>query len=127
MDKQRFLTTTVSFLEGNLLPGLRAQYGNMADFVLGGFLALNSHNIYNKYEPILKELGLADDCGNIKVDILEKFVQGGFEKVPEISFSPRQILGLKFDNPLINKFVDGQITFTKEEITEFIQLLKSQQ
>ncbi len=126
MDKQRFLTTAVSFLEGNLLPGLRAQYGNMADFVLGGFLALNSHKIWNRAEPMLQEFGMIDDNGNVKIDVLEKFLQGGFEKVPEISFSPRQIFGFKFDNPLINKFVDGNINFTKEEITEFIQLLKSQ-
>ena len=126
MDKQKFLTTTVSFLENNLLPGLRAEYGNMADFVLGGFLALNSQRMYNQFEPMLKEFGIADEVGNIKLEILEKFVAGGFEKVPEISFTPRQILGLKFDNPLINKFVDGNIKFTKEEIAEFINLLKSQ-
>lgn len=125
MDKQKFLTTTVSFLESNLLPGLRDSYGSWVEFALGGLLATSSHKMWDKFEPMMKDFGFVNEYGEVDIAALEAFINGGFSKVPELRFSPRELLGFKFDNPLINKIIDGNMVFTKAEADEYLNLLKS--
>ena len=125
MDRQKFLTTTVSFLEHNLLPGLREKMGGFADFVLGGVLVATVPKKFNEYTPMLKGLGLVNDCDEVDVEALSTFLTGGFSRTPELIISPRELLGFKFDNPLINQYLPGNIRFTKAEADEYINLLKS--
>jgi hypothetical protein len=125
MDKQKFLTTTVSFLEHNLLPGLRESLGRYADFILGGVLMATVPKKFHEFAPMLKGLGLMNDCEEIDVDALATFLTGGFERTPELIISPRELLGFKFENPLVNQLLPGNIRFTRAEADEFINLLKS--
>lgn len=127
MTVNDFLVVMASFLEGNLGPGLEKHLGGFAPWVMGGVMAGVSRGVaqkINENSDILKMMGIMDQNGNISVDGVEEFLSGAFEKSPELRIDPKQLLGLKFDNPLINNLLDGEIVFRKEEAQELISMLK---
>ena len=128
MKLESFMTVAVSFLEQNLAPGLIAEYGNIAQWVLGGALALLSPAIRQRIMQngdMFRSLGIIDADNNVNINSLECFLNGAFEKTPELRINPKEFLNLKFDNPLVNKFLQGNLVFTKSESTEFISMLKN--
>ena len=74
---------------------------------------------------MFRSIGVMDEANNINIAALECFLNGAFAKTPTLRINPKELLNLKFDNPLINKFIQGNLVFTKEEGEEFIQLLKA--
>lgn len=74
---------------------------------------------------LLKSLGIMNESNDIDIAALEKFMNGAFAKTPTLRMNPKELLNLKFQNPLLDKFLQGELVFTKEEGEEFIQLLKS--
>jgi hypothetical protein len=128
MTVNDFLVVMASFLEGNLGPGLEKHLGGFAPWVMGGVMAGVSRGVaqkINENSDILKMMGVMDKDGNISVEGIEEFLSGAFAKSPELRIDPKQILGLKFDNPLANSLLDGEIVFRKEEAQELITMLKN--
>ena len=77
------------------------------------------------YCLVLKMLGMLNTDGIVFIDGVEEFLEGAFEKSPELRIDPKSILGLKFDNPLVNNLLDGEMVFHPEEAKEFISMLRS--
>lgn len=128
MKLENFMIVTTSFLEKNLTPGLTAQYGSLAEWFFGGALALLSPMIRQKISSnvdMFKSLGVMNEFGDIDIAAVENFMNGAFSKTPTLRINPKDLLNLKFDNPLVNQFLQGEMVFTKEEADEFISLLKS--
>lgn len=128
MKLENFMTVATSFLEQNLAPGLTAQYGDFAQWIFGGALALLSPAVKQRIlnnADLLKSLGIMNESNDIDIAALEKFMNGAFSKTPTLRMNPKELLNLKFQNPLLDKFLQGELVFTKEEGEEFIQLLKS--
>lgn len=128
MKLEKFMTVATSFLEKNLTPGLTAQYGSLAEWLFGGALALLSPIIRQqilRYADLLKSLGIMNDVGDVDISALENFMNGAFAKTPTLRINPKDLLNFKFDNPLVNQFLQGEMVFTREEANEFINLLKS--
>jgi hypothetical protein len=127
MKLDNFMTVAVSFLEQNLAPGLTKEYGGFAQWCLGGSLALLSPTIKQRIlnnADMLRSLGVMDEENNINISAFESFLNGAFSKTPELRLNPRELLNLRFDNPLVNKLIKGNMVFTKAEADEFISLLK---
>ena len=128
MKLENFMTVATSFLEQNLTPGLTAQYGDFAQWIFGGALALLSPSVKRLMldnSDLLKSLGIMDEANNINIEALANFMNGAFAKTPTLRMNPKELLNLKFDNPLVNKFLQGEIVFTKAEADEFINMLKN--
>ena len=128
MKLENFMTVATSFLEQNLTPGLTAQYGDLAQWIFGGALALLSPSVKQQIlnnANLLKSLGIMNENNDIDLAALEKFMNGAFAKTPTLRMNPKELLNLKFDNPLVNKFLQGEIVFTKAEADEFINMLKN--
>lgn len=128
MTVKDFLVVMASFLESNLGPGLESHLGSFAPWVMGGVMAGVSRDVaqkINENADILKMMGIMDQTGNISVEGVEEFLSGAFAKSPELRIDPKQLLGLKFDNPLIKGLLDGEIVFRKEEAQELISMLKN--
>lgn len=128
MKLDNFMTVATSFLEQNLTPGLTSQYGDLAQWVFGGALVLLNPALKRKIlsnADLLKSLGIMNESNDIDIAALEKFMNGAFAKTPTLRMNPKELLNLKFQNPLLDKFLQGELVFTKEEGEEFIQLLKS--
>lgn len=129
MTVKDFLVVLTSFLEGNLGPGIENYLGGAAPWILGGVMAGISRGIaakVNENAELLKMLGIMSEDGNISIDGVEEFLEGAFEKSPELRIDPKKVIGLKFDNPLLNSILDGEIVFRPDEGKEFIELLRSQ-
>lgn len=128
MKLDNFMTVATSFLEQNLTPGLTAQYGDLAEWIFGGALAILSPSIKQRIlsnGPLFQKLGIMDEANNINIEALATFMNGAFTKTPTLRMNPKELLNLKFDNPLVNKFLQGEIVFTKAEADEFINMLKN--
>lgn len=128
MKLDNFMTVATSFLEQNLTPGLTSQYGDLAQWVFGGALVLLNPALKRKIlsnADLLKSLGIMNESNDIDIAALEKFMNGAFAKTPTLRMNPKELLNMKFQNPLLDKFLQGELVFTKEEGEEFIQLLKS--
>ena len=128
MKLDNFMTVATSFLEQNLTPGLTSQYGDFAQWIFGGALVLLNPALKRKIlsnADLLKSLGIMNESNDIDIAALEKFMNGAFAKTPTLRMNPKELLNLKFQNPLLDKFLQGELVFTKEEGEEFIQLLKS--
>ena len=128
MKLDNFMTVATSFLEQNLTPGLTSQYGDLAQWIFGGALVLLNPALKRKIlsnADLLKSLGIMNESNDIDIAALEKFMNGAFAKTPTLRMNPKELLNLKFQNPLLDKFLHGELVFTKEEGEEFIQLLKS--
>lgn len=124
-----FLVILTSFLESNLGPGLEKHLGGMASWLMGGVMAGLSRGVTAKItenSELLKMLGIMDKDGDIDIDGVEEFLKGAFEKSPELRIDPRELLNLKFQNPLLDNLLDGEIVFRPDEGKEFIELLRSQ-
>lgn len=123
-----FLVVLTSFLESNLGPGLEKHLGGMASWLLGGVMTGLSRGVaqkINENADMLKLMGVMDKDGNISVEGIEEFLSGAFAKSPELRIDPKHLLGLKFDNPLVNNLLDGEIVFREEEAQELITMLKN--
>ena len=128
MKLDNFMTVATSFLEQNLTPGLTSQYGDLAQWIFGGALVLLNPALKRKIlsnADLLKSLGIMNESNDIDIAALEKFMNGAFAKTPTLRMNPKELLNLKFQHPLLDKFLHGELVFTKEEGEEFIQLLKS--
>lgn len=128
MTVKDFLVVLTSFLEGNLGPGLENHLGGAAPWILGGVMAGVSRGVaakVNENSELLKMLGIMSEDGNINIDGVEEFLEGAFQKSPELRIDPKKVIGLKFDNPLLNNILDGEIVFRPEEGKEFISMLKN--
>lgn len=128
MTVKDFLVVFASFLEKNLSPGLEDMFGSYSSWIMGGVMAVLSRGVVAKVEEnsaMLKMLGIMNADGSISIDGVEEFLQGAFAKSPELRIDPKKLLGLKFDNPLVNNLLDGEMVFRPEEAREFISMLRN--
>lgn len=128
MTVKDFLVVFASFLEKNLSPGLEEMFGSYSSWIMGGVVAVLSRGVVAKVEEnsaMLKKLGIMNADGSISIDGVESFLQGAFEKSPELRIDPKKLLGLKFDNPLLSNLLDGEMVFRPEEAQEFIAMLRN--
>lgn len=128
MTVKEFLVVFTNFLEKNLSPGLNESFGSYSSWIMGGIMAGLSRGVVNKINEnadVLKMLGMLNSDGTVSIDGIEEFLEGAFEKSPELRIDPKSILGLKFDNPLVNNILDGEMVFRPEEAKEFISMLRS--
>ena len=56
-----------------------------------------------------------NENNDIDLAARENFMNMAFAKTPTLRLNPRELLNLKFQNPLLDKFLHGESVFTKEE------------
>lgn len=72
---------------------------------------------------LLKSLGIIDENSSVNVDNIKIFLDSAFNAQKELVINPKEILGLKYSNPLIDPYLDNDITFRKEDADRFIETI----
>lgn len=129
MDIKEFMIASTRYIEDNLFPLLAQKLSvspEKMSWFGGGLLALAANRIgtlANDKIDLLKSLGIIDENNSVNVDNVKIFLDSAFNAQKEFVINPKEMLGLKYSNPLTDPYLDNDITFRKEDADRFIETI----